>query len=143
MGSKDLHSPPQLSIKAPLLSPNPIAKGLPLNKTVIMDLLLASLALTTPSLSAYEADQQHPISAPQPLGPQLSIPLLGFGTWNLDRANASDAVAVALQTGYRHVDCAAAYGNEKEVGRGIEEGMKLAGVGRGEVWVTSKLWNDR
>lgn len=73
----------------------------------------------------------------------LSIPLLGYGTWNLDRSNASEAVAYAITTGYRHIDCAAAYGNEKEVGKGIADGLKETGLKREEVWVTSKLWNDQ
>ena len=51
-----------------------------------------------------------------------SIPSIGFGTWRLDTFNASEAVSVALQTGYRHIDCAAIYGNEKEVGKGIKDG---------------------
>ena len=72
-----------------------------------------------------------------------TIPSLGFGTWNLDKSNVSDAVSLAIQVGYRHLDCAAAYGNEKDVGRGIEEGLRKAGLKRGDIWVTSKLWNDR
>ncbi|MCJ1379716.1 hypothetical protein MMC17_002818 [Xylographa soralifera] len=72
----------------------------------------------------------------------LSIPLLGYGTWNLDKSNASEAVSYAIETGYRHIDCAAAYGNEKEVGKGIADGLKKAGLKRSDIWVTSKLWND-
>ncbi|KAL9099537.1 MAG: hypothetical protein Q9187_009483, partial [Circinaria calcarea] len=69
------------------------------------------------------------------------IPLLGYGTWNL-KPNASEAVSVALQTGYLHLDCAAAYGNEREVGKGIADGLKKVGLERSDIWVTSKLWND-
>ncbi|KAL9050706.1 MAG: hypothetical protein Q9162_006480 [Coniocarpon cinnabarinum] len=72
-----------------------------------------------------------------------SMPLLGFGTWNLQRSNASDVVAAALNAGYRHLDCAAIYGNEKEVGAGIEAGLKTNKLSRSDIWVTSKLWNDR
>ena len=72
-----------------------------------------------------------------------SIPALGFGTWNLDKSNASDAVSVALQTGYRHIDCAAIYGNEKEVGNGIKDGLEKIALDRSSVWITSKLWNDQ
>ena len=72
-----------------------------------------------------------------------SIPSLGFGTWRLDKFNASDAVSVALQTGYRHIDCAAIYGNEKEVGNGIKDGLETIGLDRSSVWITSKLWNDQ
>ena len=72
-----------------------------------------------------------------------SIPALGFGTWNLDKSNTSDAVSIALQTGYRHLDCAAVYGNEKEVGNGIKDGLDTIGLDRSSVWITSKLWNDQ
>lgn len=71
------------------------------------------------------------------------IPSLGFGTWNLDTSNASDVVSVALHTGYRHIDCAAAYSNQKEVGKGLVDGMKKAKIDRSAVWITSKLWNDQ
>ena len=74
-----------------------------------------------------------------------SPPLLGFGTWNLkiSAENTTAAVSAAIQTGYRHIDCAAIYGNEKEVGKGIKEGLEKAGIERKDIWVTSKLWNDQ
>ena len=72
-----------------------------------------------------------------------SIPALGFGTWNLDKSNASEVVSVAIQTGYRHLDCAAIYGNEKEVGNGIKDGLEATRLHRSSVWITSKLWNDQ
>ena len=72
-----------------------------------------------------------------------SIPQLGFGTWRLDKFNASEAVSLAIQTGYTHIDCAAIYGNEVEVGKGIAEGLKKSGKKREDIWVTSKLWNDQ
>ncbi|KAL8832889.1 MAG: hypothetical protein Q9170_004691 [Blastenia crenularia] len=71
-----------------------------------------------------------------------TIPLLGFGTWNLDKSNASEAVSTALQVGYRHLDCATIYGNQKEVGKGIADGLNKTGLKRSDVWITSKLWND-
>lgn len=49
---------------------------------------------------------------------------------------------MALQTGYDHIDCAAVYGNEKEVGHGIHDGLRKTGLRREDIWVTSKLWND-
>ncbi|KAK5174776.1 uncharacterized protein LTR77_001859 [Saxophila tyrrhenica] len=69
------------------------------------------------------------------------IPLLGFGTWNL-KENCTEAVSYAIQQGYRHIDCAAAYGNEFQVGRGIAEGLAVTGLTRADLWITSKLWND-
>ena len=75
----------------------------------------------------------------------ISQPLIGFGTWNLKESadNTSTAVALAIEAGYRQIDCAAAYGNEKEVGKGIAEGLKKTGLNRKDIWVTSKLWNDQ
>lgn len=99
-------------------------------------LLLAGLRLTT---SRLDQQQQHPLSDSN----HVYIPSLGFGTWNLDRSNASEAVSLAIQTGYRHIDCAAAYGNQKEIGVGIADGIQKAGINRYDLWVTSKLWNDR
>lgn len=66
------------------------------------------------------------------------IPKLGFGTWRLSGRDCSDGVADALAAGYRHVDTAAMYGNEEEVGSGMRE----SGVDRGDVWLTTKVWPD-
>ena len=76
---------------------------------------------------------------------EFAQPLIGFGTWNLDisPSNTSDAVSIAIQSSYRQIDCAAAYGNEKDVGRGIADGLKKANLKRNQIWVTSKLWNDK
>ena len=100
----------------------------------------SSIALFLLALS--HAQDQIPLAPSNPLSID-SIPLLGFGTWRLDKSNASEAVSVALQTGYRHVDCAAIYGNEKEVGNGIKDGLETIGLDRSSVWITSKLWNDQ
>lgn len=99
-----------------------------------------SIALSA-SISVGAAQDQIPISASAP----PSIPLLGFGTWNLKISsdNTSAAVSAALLAGYRHLDCAAIYGNEKEVGRGVKDGLAEAGVEREDIWITSKLWNDQ
>jgi 2,5-diketo-D-gluconate reductase A len=64
-----------------------------------------------------------------------SMPLLGLGTWQARGRNAADAVLHALQIGYRHVDTATMYGNEREVGRAIA----ASGVPRDDVFVTTKL----
>jgi len=79
------------------------------------------------------------------LGPsKLSqIPLLGFGTWNLKHEDTPTAVSHAIQVGYRHIDAAAIYGNERFVGKGIADGLHKAGISREDLWVTSKLWNDQ
>jgi 2,5-diketo-D-gluconate reductase B len=66
------------------------------------------------------------------------IPAIGFGTWRLSGRDCSDGVADALAAGYRHVDTAAMYGNEEEVG----SGMRASGVDRGDVWLTTKVWRE-
>jgi 2,5-diketo-D-gluconate reductase A len=63
-----------------------------------------------------------------------SMPLLGFGTWQIKGAKASETTAAALRAGYRHLDTATVYGNEGEVGRGLEQ----SGVARDDVFVTTK-----
>lgn len=70
--------------------------------------------------------------------PVTSIPSLGFGTWQIEGPAAVEAVRDALALGYRHVDTARMYGNEREVG----EGLRAAGVDRDDVWVTTKVWGD-
>ena len=62
------------------------------------------------------------------------IPLLGFGTWQLKGQDAVRATSAALATGYRHLDTATVYGNEREVGRALAE----SGVPRDEVFLTTK-----
>ena len=99
------------------------------------------LVLAVLPQSSLAADEQAPLSNEETEAIS-DIPLIGFGTWNLDRSNASDVVAAAIHAGYRHIDCAAIYGNEKEVGEGIRKGMKKAGIKRKEIWITSKLWNN-
>jgi alcohol dehydrogenase (NADP+) len=87
-------------------------------------------------------NKQQPITLTQQ---GIGQSLIGFGTWNLKESadNTSSAVAVAIESGYRQIDCAAAYGNEKDVGKGIAKGLENAGLKREEIWVTSKLWNDQ
>src|SRR3954451_17769473 len=64
-----------------------------------------------------------------------SMPLLGFGTWQITGPQAYDAVRTALDVGYRHIDTATVYRNEEEVGRALAD----SGVPRGEVFVTTKV----
>ena len=67
----------------------------------------------------------------------LEIPVVGLGVWEIpDGQPTIDAVAWALEVGYRHIDTAKIYGNEQGVG----EGVRRSGVPREEVWVTTKLW---
>jgi diketogulonate reductase-like aldo/keto reductase len=71
----------------------------------------------------------------------VEMPLLGFGTWKLSKDDSKQAILNAIKTGYRHIDCASVYGNEKEVGEGIAQAIKDSLVTREELFVTSKLWN--
>lgn len=64
------------------------------------------------------------------------IPLLGFGTWQLEPADARRMVAEALRIGYRHIDTAWIYRNEQAVGDGIRD----SGVARDDIWLTTKIW---
>ncbi|TVZ08884.1 alcohol dehydrogenase (NADP+) [Cellulophaga sp. RHA_52] len=69
------------------------------------------------------------------------MPILGLGTFRSEPNEVYNAVLSAIKIGYRHIDCAAAYGNEKEVGNAIADAIKLGLVKRNDLWVTSKLWN--
>jgi 2,5-diketo-D-gluconate reductase A len=68
----------------------------------------------------------------------VEIPQLGFGVFQIDPAETKDATLAALEVGYRHIDTAEMYGNEREVG----EAVRASGIDRGEVFVTSKLNNS-
>jgi 2,5-diketo-D-gluconate reductase A len=66
-----------------------------------------------------------------------TIPQLGFGVFQIEPKDTAEAVSEALEIGYRHIDTAEMYGNEKEVG----EAIRASGLDRGDVYVTSKLNN--
>lgn len=68
----------------------------------------------------------------------VTIPQLGFGVWQVPDEEVTPAVAAALEAGYRSIDTAGAYGNERGVGRAVA----ASGIPRDEVFVTTKLWNS-
>ena len=70
-----------------------------------------------------------------------SMPAVGLGLWKIDPSNVAQTVYEAIKTGYRHLDSAADYGNEAEVGAGIKRAIDDGLCTREELWVTSKLWN--
>lgn len=69
------------------------------------------------------------------------LPSVGLGTWKIGRPQTAALVVEAVRRGYRHLDCACDYGNEEEVGAGVQEALKAGLCRREELWVTSKLWN--
>lgn len=77
-----------------------------------------------------------------PLNNELTIPAIGLGTWKSAPGEVGNAVIEAIKAGYRHIDCAAIYGNEKEIGNALRTAFEQGIVRREELWVTSKLWNN-
>ncbi len=68
----------------------------------------------------------------------VEIPQLGFGVFQIPEDETTAAVSAALETGYRHIDTAAAYGNEAGVGRALAD----SGLSRDELFITTKVWNS-
>jgi len=67
---------------------------------------------------------------------------IGLGTWKSAPGEVKNAVINALEAGYRHIDCASIYGNEKEIGEAFNEVFSKGEIKREDVWITSKLWNN-
>ena len=73
------------------------------------------------------------------------MPAIGLGTFGSDHVSPdeiAEAVQGAVEVGYRHFDCASVYGNEDRIGRALARSVSH-GVRREELWITSKLWNDK
>lgn len=70
------------------------------------------------------------------------MPALGLGTWKSAPGDVKQAIIHAIEIGYRHLDCAAIYENEQEIGEALAECFDKGMVTRKELWITSKLWND-
>tara|TARA_B100001142_G_scaffold326389_1_gene381829 strand:- start:600 stop:1544 length:945 start_codon:yes stop_codon:yes gene_type:complete len=69
------------------------------------------------------------------------MPMVGLGLWKIEKSSTSQTVFDAIELGYRHLDSAADYGNETEVGNGIKRAIEEGLCVREELWITSKLWN--
>ena len=92
------------------------------------------------------SDTVNPADVPRrTLATGATMPAIGFGTFGSDHAShdvVAEAVRGALEVGYRHIDCASVYENEKEIGAVLREAID-AGLPREDLWITSKLWNDK
>ena len=75
------------------------------------------------------------------IGTDGQMPAIGLGLWKIDKAQVADVVVEAIRCGYRHLDSACDYGNEKQVGEGIRRAIDEGLCTREDLWVTSKLWN--
>jgi 2,5-diketo-D-gluconate reductase A len=94
------------------------------------------------STSVTCSGQRRTMSATVPtvtLNDGIEIPQLGFGTFKVADTDVEAAVTGALRIGYRHIDTAAVYGNEKGVGKAL----KHCDIPRDELFITTKLWNDK
>ena len=95
---------------------------------------------------SYFSETIDPDLVPQKLLPSgAAMPGIGLGTFGSDNytaAQVAEAVLGAAEVGYRHFDCAAVYGNEDSVGRSLQT-LTQRGIPREELWITSKVWNDR
>jgi len=89
----------------------------------------------------------NPTSVPfKTLSTGDKIPVIGLGTFgsdNYDAETIAKAVKTAIKMGYRHIDCASVYGNEKEIGVALKEVISEGIVTREDLWITSKVWNDK
>lgn len=105
-------------------------RGVPLWSRLLMIELLAVLAahaLVMPTIKLPSGDL---------------MPQLGFGTWLAAPGEVYKSTKVAIDAGYRHVDCAWCYNNEEEVGKAIGEKIGDGTVARSDLFITSKLWNN-
>lgn len=72
-----------------------------------------------------------------------AIPQFGLGVWQLNAADTESSIRAALECGYRHIDTAMIYGNEEAVGKAVADAIAAGDVTREELYITTKLWNDK
>lgn len=116
--------------------------GFAIPPELIMRMLFVGLlAMLSGAASAQKTSQ-----VTSPRGTQVNdIPILGLGTWQIhtNGANVTEIIASAIQSGYRLLDCAFSYNNQKQIAVGIKEGLRRTGLSRKDLWITSKLWNTK
>ncbi len=99
-----------------------------------------------PAPFAGAADGVDPQAVPQrALYTGARMPAIGLGTFGSDHVPPDEVAAAvlgAVAVGYRHIDCATVYGNEREIGQSLRA-ILAGGIAREELWITSKLWNDK
>jgi diketogulonate reductase-like aldo/keto reductase len=108
--------------------------------------LLERIVPSAPEASAGSSDVIDPKLVPyRTLSCGARMPAIGLGTFGSDHVShdaVAEAVRYAVSIGFRHFDCASVYGNEDRIGQ-VFRRLFLSGLGRDEVWITSKLWNDK
>lgn len=117
-------------------------RALPLGRLNVLHSLLFGTGMNNaPSTQAVD-----PTSVPSfRLADNSSIPAIGLGTFGSDHVTSGAVAAAVLEAGrmgYRHFDCAAVYANEPEIGGALAK-LMASGVKREQLWITSKLWNDK
>lgn len=106
-----------------------------------MKILLAIVAVFAVSSMTEALGEKAPTKQ---LNDGYHIPTLGLGTFGFgDIPKMRQAIWDAVQIGYRHIDTAALYGNEEEIGKGIADVIKQGLVKREDLFITTKLWNDK
>jgi alcohol dehydrogenase (NADP+) len=107
---------------------------------------MPSLGEASARLSRLPTDVVDPSCVPfRKLSSGAKMPAIGFGTFGSDHVNHSvvaDALKFAASVGYRHFDCASVYGNENQIGRVLHDLIGNS-IRREDIWLTSKLWNDK